>query len=434
MKKLFIIFTSILLSANMMAQSPHLFSYQSLVRDDSGQLVTEESIGVQFSILQGSIDGTAVYVETHTVVSNINGLITLAVGAGSTSYNFDEIDWLAGPYFLKTDMDPTGGINYSISGTTQLFSVPYALHAETAGNVFSGDYDDLINTPDLFSGDYDDLINAPDLSNFATKDMNSERITNLGNPVDEYDAVNRLFVTLSVSFTGDTLFLGTDQFVIIPGISGANHDDGMSVTDIDGNTYPITFINDRAWMAENLKTTRYNNGSSIPYIADHDEWQEQTTGAYCYYDNDDSWKDPYGALYNFHAVATEMLCPAGWRVPTMAEFEELADYLGGYLVAGSHLKSTRTAPDDDHPRWNNPNLGALDTYGFGSVPAGRRWQQGFQNFGQHHLMWTSTDEGSANPNAAHFFFTVFDYEYGMIFPVPTNKSMGTSIRCIKDED
>lgn len=416
MKKLFTFLTSILICTVMMAQSPYMFSYQSLVRDNNGQLVTEESIGVQISILQGSQDGAAVYVENHTVESNINGLITLAVGAGSTSDDFGAIDWSAGPYFLKTEMDPNGGANYSISGVTQLFSVPYALHAETAGNVFSGDYGDLTNTPDL--------------SVFATKDMNNERITNLGNPVDEHDAVNRAFVTLSVSFTGDTLFLGNEQFVIIPGISDANYDDGMSVTDIDGNTYSIVFIGDQAWMGENLRTTKLNDGTDIPYISDHDQWQGMTTPAYCWYDNDEDWQDIYGNLYNFYTVDTGNLCPEGWAVPTRDDFEELQDFVGGWEEAGGKLKSTRTAPDFDHPRWDAPNLGAEDAFGFTSLPAGRRWDEGFTNLGGAAMFWTSTQESDLN---SWFFFMVFDYEHGMIFPVPTAKRIGMSVRCIKVE-
>lgn len=431
MKKLFTFLTSILISALIMAQSPYMFSYQSLVRDDSGQLVKEESIGVQISILQGSQDGAAVYVETHTVVSNINGLITLAVGAGSTSDDFSTIDWSAGPYFLKTEMDPTGGNNYSITGATQLLSVPYALHAETAGNVFSGDYGDLINTPDLFSGDYDDLTNTPDLSVFATKDMNSERITNLGHPVEEHDAVNRAFVTMSVSFTGDTLFLGNDQYVIIPGISAANHDDGLSVTDIDGNTYSIVFIGEQAWLGEDLKTTKLNDGTLIPYITDHVEWFNMTTPAFCWYDHNEDWQDIYGNLYNFFTVETGLLCPEGWAVPTDEDYLELIDFVGGYEIAGGKLKSTRTAPDFDHPRWDAPNTGAEDAFGFSALPTGRRWEEGFAGLGTGTFYWTSTP--GTSPLAAVFFFITFDHAFGSLFPFATTRTVGKSIRCIKVE-
>jgi hypothetical protein len=157
-------------------QVPEKMSYQAVIRNSSGQLVSTQTVGMQISILQGTASGTSVYIETHTPTTNINGLVSLEIGAGiAQSGNFSAIDWANGPYFIKTETDIDGGTNYTISGTSQLLSVPYALHAKTAETVVGGISEidpefnasvaagitsaDTANWNDKFSGDYNDLTN-----------------------------------------------------------------------------------------------------------------------------------------------------------------------------------------------------------------------------------------------------------------------------------
>jgi len=110
-------------------------SYQAVVRDGSNNLVSSTAVGMQISILQGSSSGTAVYVETQVPISNANGLVSLKIGAGTILIgDFSTIDWANGPFFIKTETDPTGGSSYTITGTTQLLSVPYALYSENSGS------------------------------------------------------------------------------------------------------------------------------------------------------------------------------------------------------------------------------------------------------------------------------------------------------------
>lgn len=136
MKRIFTIAAALVMTANVWAQAPEKMSYQAVVRDASNALVTTQAVGMQLSILQGSSSGTAVYVETQTPTSNANGLVTLEIGAGTViSGDFTTIDWANGPYFTKTETDPTGGTSYTITGTNQLMSVPYALHAKTAESI-----------------------------------------------------------------------------------------------------------------------------------------------------------------------------------------------------------------------------------------------------------------------------------------------------------
>lgn len=133
MKRIITICAALLMTASMFAQSPEKMSYQAVIRNASNILVINQTIGMQISILQGSANGTAVYVETQTPVTNANGLVSIEIGNGTVlSGTLSAINWANGPYFIKTETDPTGGTAYSITGTSQLLSVPYALHAKTA--------------------------------------------------------------------------------------------------------------------------------------------------------------------------------------------------------------------------------------------------------------------------------------------------------------
>ena len=135
MKKLYALFTIVLFTSTIFAQTPEKMSYQAVIRDAAGNLVANTSIGMQISILQGSETGAAVFEETHTTTTNVNGLVSLKIGEGtlvSGSGLLADINWQNGPYFVKTETDPAGGTTYSITGTSELMSVPYALQAKTA--------------------------------------------------------------------------------------------------------------------------------------------------------------------------------------------------------------------------------------------------------------------------------------------------------------
>ncbi len=145
-----VVFFSFLASSVILAQAPLKINYQAVVRDRNNQLVPDTRVGVRLSILQGSADGSPVYVETHNLYTNANALITLVIGDGDVvSGDLGSIDWMNSPYYLKVELDPKGGTDYVEIGSSELVSVPYALFAGKAANAFSGDYNDLINKPDL---------------------------------------------------------------------------------------------------------------------------------------------------------------------------------------------------------------------------------------------------------------------------------------------
>jgi uncharacterized protein (TIGR02145 family) len=259
--------------------------------------------------------------------------------------SFATIDWANGPYFIKTETDPAGGTSYTITGTSQLLSVPYALHAKTAETV---------------SNEIQNLSQVLTQGN----DGGTFQIKNIADPTDAQDAATKDYVDeleAKVAAMEDMLIDG----------------ELFTLTDVDNNTYKVVKIGTQVWMAENLKTTRYNDGSAIPLVTDNTEWNNLTTPGYSWYNNDSAtYAQTYGALYNWYTVETGNLCPTGWHVPSDAEWTTLTDYLGGEAIAGGKLKETGTA------HWDSPNTGATDETGFTAFPGGNRTKNGpFSNLG-----------------------------------------------------
>lgn len=134
MKTRLLIFGMLFMGSTLLAQAPQKMSYQAVVRDAGGALVASSPVGVRISIVQGSATGSNVYVETQNISTNANGLMSMSIGSGTVvTGTMAGIDWSTGPYFMKTETDPTGGTTYTVSGTTEMMSVPFAMYAETAG-------------------------------------------------------------------------------------------------------------------------------------------------------------------------------------------------------------------------------------------------------------------------------------------------------------
>lgn len=175
-----------------------------------------------------------------------------------------------------------------------------------------------------------------------------------------------------------------------------------TISDIDGNVYNIMTIGSQIWMAENLKTTRYNDVVDMENITSNTSWSNMTYGAYCWYNNDINNRNIYGALYNWFAVNRGNLCPIGWHAPSDAEWTTLSDYLGGKDVAGGKLKEVGLA------HWISPNDGATNETGFTALPGGWRTSPDytFNGIGVAGDWWSST-EYSADTRAAfrRFIYT-----------------------------
>lgn len=213
---------------------------------------------------------------------------------------------------------------------------------------------------------------------------------------------------------------------------------GDGVTDIDGNEYRTVIIGSQEWMAENLKTTKYRNGEPIPTGLDNTAWDRTRNGAYAIYPHNQieglisvaDVLEAYGALYNWHAVRTGNLCPAGWRVPTDADWTKLTGWIGGIIVAGGKLKSIRAVPDA-HPRWENPNTGETDDYGFLALPGGRRTWESFDGVGKG-ATWWSTSQFITDGYVSDFAWTlIMGYNSEYIHRRICEKQTGYSVRCLR---
>ena len=197
-----------------------------------------------------------------------------------------------------------------------------------------------------------------------------------------------------------------------------------TVIDIDGNVYNTVTIGSQVWMAENLKTTKYNDGTAIPLVTDSTSWSNLTTPGYCWYNNDEAgYKNVYGALYNWFTVNTGKLCPIGWHVPTDAEWTTLTDYLGGESVAGGKLKETGTT------HWLSPNTGATNETGFTALPGGYRAGSGYFNHVGSYGHWWSATEGSAGNAWGRYV----GYDNSNVYGLSDSKQAGFSVRCVKDQ-
>jgi uncharacterized protein (TIGR02145 family) len=372
MKKLFTFFASIILSINLFAQAPQKMSYQAVIRNASNNLVVSSPVKMKISILQGSATGAAVYSELHNPTTNSNGLATIEIGSGTSPVGLIEsINWSNGTYFLKTETDPTNGTAYSVVGTSQLLSVPYALH-----------------------------------SNCVTS-----------------------------SLLGDTLIIGCTKYVIpgvtIPGISAhtcgkANvHNPALaygSMTDQQGNRYRTIKIGNQTWMAEDLRTSIYRNGTRILDPTGNTEWGSNTTGAFSRY----SYECPNGKLYNWYAVNNaNQLCPLGWHVPTDEEWSTLATFLGGESIAGGKMKSTGSG---EIGLWRTPNLAATNSSGWSGIPTGYRDPGGiFYQIGFAGYWWSTTQSSTANAWCRYLGF-----DFAGLGRYSYSKTYGYSVRCIRD--
>ena len=205
--------------------------------------------------------------------------------------------------------------------------------------------------------------------------------------------------------------------------------DRVNISDGDGNVYDTITIGTQTWLTENLKTTKYNDGTPIPPVTDANVWSNLTTPGYCWYDNNESaYKATYGALYNWYAInpnsnGNKNICPTGWHVPSNNDFIDLANYLGGINVAGGKMKETGTV------HWLAPNTGATNESNFTGLPGGQRNESGvFTDMGLGGVFWSSTPYNSIKP----WYRSLYYSNPNLFVGNGCLNIRGFSIRCIKD--
>lgn len=191
------------------------------------------------------------------------------------------------------------------------------------------------------------------------------------------------------------------------------------VIDIDGNSYEVVKIGEEIWMAENLRTTKYNDGTPIPYLSDPADY----SASYCWYNNDMNNKNVYGALYNAYAMRTNKLCPTGWDVPTIATINALVQYLGGTAIAGGKLKEEGTG------LWMSPNAGATNSSKFSGLPGGFRTVFEFEGL-RYYGYWWLKNYNSTTPTFHDCFYLMYDSDDYYFYEDYSSRNQ-ISVRCIK---
>jgi uncharacterized protein (TIGR02145 family) len=281
-------------------------------------------------------------------------------------------------------------------GTTQLLSVPYALHANTAGNSQS-------TMPNLGA--------VLAVNNSA----NNLQIKNLADPIDAQDAVTKSFSELQLQ--AQVAQLQAQISALVEAITAP---------------MPNVTIGTQIWSSANLDVTTYRDGTPIPQVTDPTAWANLTTGAWCYYNNDPANGTIYGKLYNWYAVAgihdndpntpNKILAPQGWHVPSDAEWTTLTTFLGGESVAGGKMKSTGTS------LWLSPNTAATNESGFTGLPGGyRRFNGTFDGIGTSGNWWSSLETGTTTAWARNL-----NYGNGVANRANDGKLYGFSVSCLRD--
>jgi uncharacterized protein (TIGR02145 family) len=416
MKKFYaIICLAIAALTQLQAQAPQGFNYQATVRNSAGDLIINTNVYFKFNVIQGSDTSVPIFTETHYVPTDDLGQVNLVIGQGTANTGaFSALDWSLGSYYLGIELDTGNG--YLAMGTTQLLSVPYALYAENSGNATSA-------TPNL------EAVLAENNS------ANNQQIKDLQDPTEAQDATTKAYIdALIANLQSQIDDLDTDN-------------SAGSITDQDGNTYDYLTYGDQVWTVENAEMVTYRDGTPIPQQSFDTDWSNLTTGAWCYYNNDE--KKP--RLYNWYAVmgiydsasfsdATlrKEFAPEGWHVPSDAEWTTLENHLiaNGYNYDGTPTENKIAKAMASTTGWisdtgtggpgNDQSLN--NDSGFNAFPEGYRYNNGsFYNEGNGAIFWSSTENNSnvawyrnlASNNSNLYRYYIF-------------KQYGFSVRFVRD--
>ena len=427
MNKLVAIFTVFATTVSLMAQAPQKMSYQAVVRNSANALVTNQNVGMRISILQGNSSGAIVYMETQTPTSNANGLVSLEIGVGTVvNGNFSAIDWSNGPYFIKTETDPAGGTNYSISGTSQLLSVPYALYAQTSGSALPGP-----QGPIGLTGAQGAQGEQGPIGLTGPQGPAGNGFTN-GTTLNQMMYWNgSSWVTLNPGANGQVLAIcgGNLSWVTMAGACLSSQYPSGSVFCASGPTAIVDVTNPatgKTWMDRNLGATQVATSSTdINSYGDLYQWGRRSDGHQCRTSATTTslsstdqpnhgdfilapnapfdWRSPQNNNLWQGVNGINNPCPTGYRIPTEIE-----------------LNTERLS-------WISNNA----TGAFNSVLkfplAGNRSLDGtVGGSGINGVYWSSSTGGE--PNALNLLIEIDNAS----IPSPNRRSRGRSIRCIKN--
>ena len=413
MKKFYIFLCLAIASlTQLQAQTPQGFNYQATVRNTTGELIINSNVYFKFNVIQGAQTTVPVFTETHYVPTDDLGQVTLIIGEGTANTGvFSEIDWSLGSYNLGIELSIDGPNDYVAMGTTQLLSVPYALYAANSGNATP-------TTPDL------DSVLAENNS------ANSQQIKNLQDPTEAQDAATKAYI--------DALIANLQSQI--------DNTEAASVTDIDGNTYDYIAYGTQVWTVDNAAMVTYRDGTSIPQVTDATEWENLSTGAWAYFDNDPSKP----RFYNWYAVMgihdtdpdtpNKEFAPDGWHVPSDAEWTTLENHLiansYNYDQTNTGNKIAKSMASNTGWVFSSTEIGAVsndqslnNSSEFNAFPEATRINDGsFDSDGEGFdtIFWSSTvaDLGS--------WYRLLNYESSSLGRGASNNQSGFSVRFVRD--
>jgi hypothetical protein len=389
MKRIFTILAAVLMTATVWGQSPEKMSYQAVIRNSSNALVTSANVGMQISILQGSATGTAVYTETLTPTTNANGLVSIEIGGGA---GFSTIDWANGPYFIKTETDPTGGTSYTITGTSQLLSVPYALHAKTAESITGSITEiDPVYLSSVASG-----ITGIDTTCWSNK-LDSEIDGSITNEIQ--------ILTIS----NDTIFLTNGNFVKLPEpvLTSENGNKYEYFVDNCGNminkkinsTSQEKIVERTEYIINNLEDTWYVHSADSIMDECQGIYHYDCSGVICEFVIRESLPNHYQDLYNY-------LDSIGSTTRPLAK--DFYDYFRDTILGSSYnpeIDSTCTA---ENQYWKVfTNIDSLQKGDLICAKYSEEWNIAESNTTTGHIMmaWSSAFPTS---NANEYDIKIFD--------------------------
>lgn len=374
MKKLIYIFLFSFFALFALAQSPQSFKYQGVARNSGGDILVNQSIGIQVGIRMSTPNSTIIYKENHSTGTNQFGLFDIEIGNGSVvTGNFQSIQWDRDDFFLSIYLDPNGGTNFQFMGTTQLLSVPYSLHSSTSSGLAT--------------------MTSAERDNISSPAMGMQIFNTDSHKINYYDGYG---------------------WIEIHGVRQADFTCGNPLLDSrDGQYYNTVQIGSQCWMAENL-----NYGTMIDGSVNQSD--NGIVEKYCYSNNENLCDNTYGGLYQWREMmqwentpGAKGICPpdGGWHIPTQAEWNTLVSAAGGPSQAGTNLAVGGSTGF-------NALMGGWHT-GTGSYP--------FFNVGSRAYFYNSTEVNT----------TIANYKYlinndPQIYSDQVDKYHGLSVRCVRD--